>query len=80
MHVEINNVSNDELCKQLSLVYDDESLLNVCCFTLEQLKIQDTNTEDASLLMILACVKSLKSLGGFLYFRLDNNFLFKIIF
>ncbi|XP_025418071.1 uncharacterized protein LOC112688877 isoform X2 [Sipha flava] len=69
MHVEINNVSNDELCKQLSLVYDDESLLNVCCFTLEQLKIQDTNTEDASLLMILACVKSLKSLGGFLYFR-----------
>lgn len=44
-------------------------MLNHCCFTLEELRIQDTNTEDASLLMILACVKSLKALGGFLYFR-----------
>lgn len=45
-------------------------MLNCCCFTLEELRIQDTNTEDAGLLMILACVKSLKALGGFLYFRL----------
>jgi len=67
--VETNNVPNDRLCQNLSQLYDNKALLNHCCFTLEELRIQDTNTEDASLLMILACVKSLKALGGFLYFR-----------
>lgn len=64
-----NSVSNDKLCQDLSQLYDNKLMLNQCCFTLEELRIQDTNTEDASLLMILACVKSLKALGGFLYFR-----------
>lgn len=68
--MEINNAStNNELCRYLSQFYDNPLLLNNCCFTLEELRIQDTNTEDASLLMILACVKTLKALGGFLYFR-----------
>lgn len=53
-------------------------MLNSCCFTLEELRIQDTNTEDASLLMILACVKSLKALGGFLYFRQGISIFFFI--
>lgn len=63
------NVSNDTLCQHLSQMYDNKKSLNRCCFTLEELRIQDTNTEDASLLMILACVKTLKALGGFLYYR-----------
>ncbi|XP_050533973.1 uncharacterized protein LOC126901518 isoform X2 [Daktulosphaira vitifoliae] len=67
--VETNNVSNDKLCQQLGKLYENKRALNKCCFTLEELRIQDTNTEDASLLMILACVKSLRALGGFLYFR-----------
>ncbi|KAF0766196.1 Uncharacterized protein FWK35_00011484 [Aphis craccivora] len=69
VYVETINVSNEMLCQNLSHMYDNKSLLNNCCFTLEELRIQDTNTEDASLLMIIACVKSLKALGGFLYFR-----------
>lgn len=69
VYVETNNISNEILCQNLSRMYDNKSLLNNCCFTLEEFRIQDTNTEDASLLMILACVKSLKALGGFLYFR-----------
>lgn len=72
--MEKNNVSNDTLCQNLSQLYDNKSLLNNCCFTLEELRIQDTNTEDASLLMILARVKSLKALGGFLYFMYGNNY------
>lgn len=67
--MEIKNLSNKKLCQHLSQAYDNKLMLNDCCFTLEDLRIQDTNTEDASLLMILACVKSLKALGGFLYFR-----------
>lgn len=67
--METDNISNNKLCRHLSQLYDNKSMLNPCCFTLEELRIQDTNTEDASLLMILACVKSLKALGGFLYFR-----------
>lgn len=67
--MDTTNVHNDTLCEHLSELYDDRTVLNHCCFTLEELRIQDTNTEDASLLMILACVKSLKALGGFLYFR-----------
>ncbi|VVC38016.1 Hypothetical protein CINCED_3A006974 [Cinara cedri] len=69
MCLDTNSTSNDKLCQQLSQLYDNKSLLNHCCFTLEELRIQDTNTEVAGLLMILACVKSLKALGGFLYFR-----------
>ncbi|KAK9503599.1 hypothetical protein O3M35_010127 [Rhynocoris fuscipes] len=46
-----------------------ESQINKTCETLCEVKIQDTNTSSISVLLLLMFAKSLKSLGGFLYFR-----------
>ncbi|XP_073986169.1 uncharacterized protein [Rhodnius prolixus] len=45
------------------------SQINKTCETLCEVKIQDTNTSSISVLLLLMFAKSLKSLGGFLYFR-----------
>ncbi|XP_039295451.1 uncharacterized protein LOC120353961 [Nilaparvata lugens] len=43
--------------------------LTRCCETLQEIRIQDTNTSGISVLMLLMFVKHLESLGGFLYYR-----------
>ncbi|XP_065210003.1 uncharacterized protein LOC135838347 [Planococcus citri] len=43
--------------------------LNQCCFTLCDIRIQDTNTSDIAVLMLLIFIRNLKTLGGFIYFR-----------
>ncbi|CAH0391021.1 unnamed protein product [Bemisia tabaci] len=46
-----------------------ETDLNKCCSTLTEVKIQDTNTSSVSVIMLLYFIKTLKSVGGFIYYR-----------
>lgn len=55
-------------CLLDELQVDDEEL-NPACFTIQEIRIQDTNTSPTNLFIILLTVKNLKSLGGYLYFR-----------
>ncbi|KAI5719092.1 hypothetical protein M8J76_004926 [Diaphorina citri] len=55
-------------CLLDELTVPDEEL-NPVCFTIQEIRIQDTNTSPTNLFIILLTVKNLKSLGGYLYFR-----------
>ncbi|XP_067014600.1 uncharacterized protein [Anabrus simplex] len=47
----------------------ESNALNRCCETLQQVRIQDTNTSEVGVLMLLLFIPNLKSLGGFIYYR-----------
>ncbi|XP_014270322.1 uncharacterized protein [Halyomorpha halys] len=46
-----------------------KSRLNKTCETLQEVKIQDTNTTSVSVMLLLMFCSNLKSHGGFLYYR-----------
>lgn len=46
-----------------------KSQLNKTCETLQEVKIQDTNTTSVSVMLLLMFCSNLKSHGGFLYYR-----------
>ncbi|PNF34542.1 hypothetical protein B7P43_G10743 [Cryptotermes secundus] len=43
--------------------------LNICCRSLQEVRIQDTNTSELGVIMLLLFIPNLKSLGGFIYYR-----------
>lgn len=43
--------------------------LNTCCRSLQEVRIQDTNTSELGVIMLLLFIPNLKSLGGFIYYR-----------
>lgn len=45
------------------------SELNTCCRTLHEVRIQDTNTSEVGVIMLVLFIPNLKSLGGFIYYR-----------
>ncbi|GLG93443.1 Uncharacterized protein GBIM_00853 [Gryllus bimaculatus] len=47
----------------------DMSALNNCCHTLQEVRIQDTNTSEIGVALLLLLIPKLKSLGGFIYYR-----------
>uniref|UniRef100_A0A8D8UQC1 Uncharacterized protein n=1 Tax=Cacopsylla melanoneura TaxID=428564 RepID=A0A8D8UQC1_9HEMI len=55
-------------CLLDELTVPDEEL-NPVCFTMQEIRMQDTNTSPTNLFIILLTIKRLKSLGGYLYFR-----------
>ncbi|RZF38388.1 hypothetical protein LSTR_LSTR006514, partial [Laodelphax striatellus] len=55
------------ILKEMSAIADEN--LTRCCQTLQEVRIQDTNTSGISVLMLLMFIKNLESLGGFLYYR-----------
>lgn len=48
-------------------IHADE--LNPCCRTLHEVRIQDTNTSEVGVVMLVLFLPNLKSLGGFIYYR-----------
>ncbi|XP_069701814.1 uncharacterized protein [Periplaneta americana] len=43
--------------------------INICCQSLQEVRIQDTNTSELGVIMLLLFIPNLKSLGGFIYYR-----------
>ena len=44
--------------------------VNPCCSSLQEVRIQDTNTFEIGVALLLLFVPNLRSLGGFIYYRL----------
>nr|CAD7411304.1 unnamed protein product [Timema poppensis] len=59
--------SNDYFARQFLSVSDIE--LTSCCRTLHEVRIQDTNTSEVGVLLLLLFLPNLRSLGGFIYYR-----------
>lgn len=55
------------------LIKIDDSRLNRCCFTMTDIRIQDTDTSASAVVILLILVKKLITLGGFIYFRSFPN-------
>lgn len=49
--------------------------VNPCCSSLQEVRIQDTNTSEIGVALLLLFVPNLRSLGGFIYYRLCTGFL-----
>jgi hypothetical protein len=47
--------------------------LNTCCRSLQEVRIQDTNTSELGVIMLLLFIPNLKSLGGFIYYRYKHQ-------
>lgn len=43
--------------------------VNLCCSSLKEVRIQDTNTSEIGVALLLLFVPNLRSLGGFIYYR-----------
>ena len=72
----------DSFCDDVTewLVNIQPSELNLCCQSLQEVRIQDTNTSEIGVAMLLLFIPNLRSLGGFIYYRyVFNNFLQKNI-
>lgn len=48
---------------------DPHAGVNPCCSTLQEVRIQDTNTSEIGVALLLLFVPNLRSLGGFIYYR-----------
>lgn len=60
------NVDKQAL-EQLSSISTSD--LNPVCFSLEEIRIQDTNTTELAVALLLLFIPNLKSLGGYIYYR-----------
>ena len=47
--------------------------LNACCRSLQEVRIQDTNTSELGVIMLLLFIPNLRSLGGFIYYRYGHK-------
>ncbi|XP_075235974.1 uncharacterized protein LOC142333053 isoform X2 [Lycorma delicatula] len=63
---DLDSCESNVLCELATL---PQNLLTPVCFSLHEIRIQDTNTSGLSVLMLLLFIKNLKSLGGFIYYR-----------
>lgn len=61
------------------LIKIDDSRLNRCCFTMTDIRIQDTDTSASAVVILLILVKKLITLGGFIYFRYNFYFVTIIV-
>lgn len=65
-----HNTRSSKLILQLMSIEAKD--LNPCCFSLNDVRIQETDTTDLAVLMLLIFLKNLRTLGGFIYFRFIN--------
>ncbi|XP_063224271.1 uncharacterized protein LOC134532047 [Bacillus rossius redtenbacheri] len=66
-HAGHQSMTDEQLLRQYARV--DPSELSRCCATLKEVRIQDTNTSETGVFLLLLLLPDLRSLGGFIYYR-----------